>query len=458
MNEILVLMIIPAAWSGLVALSRLAALKGRPALADGAEKLILGLMLLPVAGGALLKPLASLAPPLLSGPLTVAVQAVDISSGTAPAARAVTALPDLWPALPTVFIALYGLVALFLLVRLGLAHLRLAVVARRAVLMGNVYVSDKAPSAFAWGRHRVVVSTALVNTLPDSDLALIVSHERAHLTRRDPLWFLTLSLVEALLWFNPLIWRQARACRLAAELACDAAVVGAAPTLRHTYARALLTALKHSSGTAPASVPAASTPDAHGYRHRLDQIMTATPRPPRAILWLAAILVLILPISFAQLAFSRTPPASAPSSASGASTPPTRTAAGPAIVRPVDVPISEGFGMRKDPTQGQMAFHEGIDFTAPLGTPVKAQGAGVVSYAGTRAGYGNTIEIDNGGDIKTRYAHLGQIDVKVGDLVTPGQVIGQVGSSGRSTGPHLHFEVWRHHKPVDPAPLFATQP
>lgn len=111
--------------------------------------------------------------------------------------------------------------------------------------------------------------------------------------------------------------------------------------------------------------------------------------------------------------------------------------------RPVDMlPIGSGFGRRIDPITGQLATHTGVDFAGPIGTPIKATAGGVVVSAQWNAGYGRMVEVDHGNQVLTRYAHLSQFKVKQGDLVRPGQVLGLMGSSGRSTGSHLHFEVW----------------
>ena len=103
---------------------------------------------------------------------------------------------------------------------------------------------------------------------------------------------------------------------------------------------------------------------------------------------------------------------------------------------------SSGFGVRVDPFTGRPAFHSGLDFAGGISTPVYSTGPGVVSFTGVRTGYGNTVEIDHGGGFKTRYAHLQAIGVGVGERVAVGQRIGAMGSTGRSTGPHLHYEVW----------------
>jgi murein DD-endopeptidase MepM/ murein hydrolase activator NlpD len=111
---------------------------------------------------------------------------------------------------------------------------------------------------------------------------------------------------------------------------------------------------------------------------------------------------------------------------------------------------SSPFGARIDPINGRPSFHPGQDFAGPMMTPVKTTGPGVISFTGVRSGYGNTIEIDHGRGIKTRYAHLAAIYVGIGEHVALGQRIGAMGSTGRSTGPHLHYEVWVDGRPQNP--------
>lgn len=115
------------------------------------------------------------------------------------------------------------------------------------------------------------------------------------------------------------------------------------------------------------------------------------------------------------------------------------------------VRITSGFGVRFDPFNRRPALHQGQDFAGPLGTPIRATAPGVVSFAGVRSGYGNTVEIDHGGGFKTRYAHLQGFNVEVGERVAIGQRIGAMGSTGRSTGVHLHYEIWVNGRPQNPA-------
>ena len=112
--------------------------------------------------------------------------------------------------------------------------------------------------------------------------------------------------------------------------------------------------------------------------------------------------------------------------------------------------IGSGFGPRSDPFTGKREFHTGLDIDAPRGSPVRAVADGVVTWNSTRRGYGKVVEIDHGNGYMTRYAHNSKVLVKVGQRVHAGQVIAKVGSTGRSTGPHCHFEVWLHGHVVNP--------
>ncbi len=131
-------------------------------------------------------------------------------------------------------------------------------------------------------------------------------------------------------------------------------------------------------------------------------------------------------------------------------------ASGPLAVMPVDGRQTSDFGPRVDPMKGGHGYHTGLDIAAPMGTAVHASGDGVVVRAGTAGGYGNMVVIDHGGGVETRYAHLSEMAVQVGDRVAAGAVVGGVGSTGRSTGPHLHFEVRRDGSAVDPQKELGT--
>jgi murein DD-endopeptidase MepM/ murein hydrolase activator NlpD len=118
--------------------------------------------------------------------------------------------------------------------------------------------------------------------------------------------------------------------------------------------------------------------------------------------------------------------------------------------------ISSGFGYRSDPFTGDAAYHAGLDFRGPIGAPIYAAAAGTVSFAGVRSGYGNCIEIDHGNGLMTRYAHMSGYRARAGQKVAAGQVVGLIGSTGRSTGPHLHFEVRINDRPLNPRPFLEA--
>lgn len=127
-----------------------------------------------------------------------------------------------------------------------------------------------------------------------------------------------------------------------------------------------------------------------------------------------------------------------------------------AAILPSGRPITKGwvssyFGMRNDPFNGRRAMHKGMDFAGKQGSDVIATAEGVVTWAGKRYGYGKLVEINHGNGYSTRYGHAEKILVKVGDKIEPGQTVALMGSSGRSTGPHVHYEVLRKGKQINPA-------
>lgn len=118
--------------------------------------------------------------------------------------------------------------------------------------------------------------------------------------------------------------------------------------------------------------------------------------------------------------------------------------------------ISSGFGYRADPFSGGPALHAGLDFRGPIGAPIYSAAKGTVRFVGVRPGYGKSVEVDHGNGLMTRYAHMSGFRARIGQPVQAGEVIGLIGNTGRSTGPHLHFEVRIHDRPVNPRPFLEA--
>ncbi len=127
--------------------------------------------------------------------------------------------------------------------------------------------------------------------------------------------------------------------------------------------------------------------------------------------------------------------------------------------RPADgMSLTSGFGFRHDPFNGQRAMHAGLDFRGPHGSPIRAAAPGRISFVGVKSGYGNVVEVDHGHGIQTRYAHLSGFSSRVGQAVQSGQSIARMGSTGRSTGTHLHFEVRVNGTAVNPRRFLEANP
>ena len=130
----------------------------------------------------------------------------------------------------------------------------------------------------------------------------------------------------------------------------------------------------------------------------------------------------------------------------------------PRVVPAAVTRISSNFGYRRDPFNRRAAMHNGIDFKGPYGSPIYAAAMGEVTFSGWKGGYGRTVEVTHTNGIVTRYAHLARITVKKGQSIDAGATLGGLGSSGRSTGPHLHFEVRINGRAVNPRPFLETAP
>lgn len=454
MAALLVVFVLPLVWSATLYLMRRLVFHAPRVPNDGQEKRILLLMLSPVLlgiGGLVVARLFAVHVPL---PLPLTPMG-DIDGGfigeVAPTVAEKQDETSLWPLAPIMLMALYAAATLVLAVRLLIAYTRIAMVCARAMpedtLGQGVRVSETTGIALAWGSATILLPQRLLPHLSTTQTDLIIRHERAHLERRDPLYFAVLAWIDVCLWFNPFVRAQTQRCRLAAELDCDARVTGASPHMRETYAESLIMALKHAAGNARQCVPAAFSPAESGdYRMRISEIMHPEPKARKTRLLVVAGAVLLAPVALAQLAWSQGPAAKP---TIGAAT------AAPALVFtvvPVDGRLSSGYGMRVNPVTGEKKLHEGVDIAAPIGRPVRAPAGGrVVRADEAEPWFGKVLEIDHGGGMVTNYKHLGDFKVKVGDTVMAGQEVAKSGNTGRTTGPHTHIALFENGKAVDPA-------
>jgi murein DD-endopeptidase MepM/ murein hydrolase activator NlpD len=125
---------------------------------------------------------------------------------------------------------------------------------------------------------------------------------------------------------------------------------------------------------------------------------------------------------------------------------------------PAATQVSSGFGYRRDPFTRRGAMHSGLDFKGPTGADIYAAARGHISFVGRKAGYGKVVEVSHGNGLMTRYAHMSKTNARKGQKVDAGDIIGAIGSTGRSTGPHLHFEVRLNNRAINPRPFLETAP
>jgi murein DD-endopeptidase MepM/ murein hydrolase activator NlpD len=456
------MLLLPFLWT--IAASALRTLshgrRGDAGYTDRVEKLVLALLLAPSVMGAAAV-IATLAPASPSAPPPlIDFGFVEVAAG-APIARAQSAPAVTFPwvrAGVSIFTWLYNGGALIAAIRLTGAQLRLLRIAARAQDASaqwgkGVAVADTDAPPFVGARGKIILPRALIAALTPAQIALVVAHERSHVRRGDAFYYAMLAWADALFWFNPFVRAQTRRCRLAAELACDAAVTAAAPEMRRAYAQALIAALQHTAGDALQCAPAVfSTRIAGEHRMRISQIMhgVVSRRKHSARAVYVAACIIAAPFSAVQIAIAQTDAKPRPDEAPSASQ--AVVAAGTTFsVAPLAGEVVSKFGPRTDPFTGGPQFHTGVDYSAPEGAAIVAPAAGRVTRMDShRSGHGKLLEIDHGGGLVTRYTHLSAFEVDEGQQVAAGQMIARVGSTGLSTGPHLHFVVLRDREPIDP--------
>ena len=438
-------LVIPFVWSGLFRVFDLPGQYRRETQNDSVAKQRLALMLAPSFIGAVLFALVHLGPGNISIPLTLPAFQPDIMGETLKSAEGpVQMISHLPIPVMEILMLIYSVGALLLFVRLTQASLKLQHIVRTAEKTSyagrDVLITLTEISPFAHISGQIVLPQRLFQQLPSEQLDLIVAHERCHLKRQDSVYYLILAVIDVLYWFNPFLRQQTRQCRLAAELACDHHVTSQHPKKRHDYATAMIATLELLAPPAARQLAPFLNRTTQGeFRMRIRSIISSKnpPKRTKAVrLAMVGAAACLLPVTIAQAALVDTQSGGTPTFS----------------VMAVAGKITSRFGARPDPISQQLRHHDGVDIKAPLGTPVKAPASGtVVSARDLPNSYGLLLTIDHGAGYVTRYANLSAFKVGAGDTVRAGQIIAEVGSTGRSTGPHLHIEVIKDGDPIDPA-------
>ncbi len=302
-------------------------------------------------------------------------------------------------------------------------------------------------------RPVILLPMSLLDRVSVNDAILMGAHEMAHIKRGDTWLFAFITAVKAVFWFNPFVHRIAARANLAAEQAADALVITSGAS-RRQYAQCFVEGLRFAVGSPRADhalVPSFTPFDKRSRRERLDAILSRAGGSPMLSVPNKIGMTLSI-VAAAGLAFAQAALAVAPK-------PP-----GEALPQsPVEGEVTFGFGKKSKALGAERPqTHEGIDLRAPKGTTVRAAGDGKIVAATNRykgqPAWGNVVVIDHGHGLITRYAHLDRYVVKKGDYVKAGKAIGAVGSTGKSSGPHLHFEVIQDGIHIDPAPVIAAEP
>jgi beta-lactamase regulating signal transducer with metallopeptidase domain len=279
----------------------------------------------------------------------------------------------------------------------------------------------------------------------------VIAHEMAHVARLDALWLGVQNLVQLLYFFHPLVWISGARLNFERERLCDATVLSAGRIAPRAYAASLVGVLRlalPSAGALPMTEPS------RRITVRIAHILDPECRRPRLAGGVAAAAALgffVLPLAGGGAALPVSDLVPTPETLQG-------SAEGP--VAHLDTPVPGGrvtwaWGPGRDPFNGTEVFHRGVDVAAAAGTPVLAPADGTVTVAAESydpsPASGTVIIIDHEDGLSTFYSHLGTLEVREGQRVARGELIAGVGSTGRSTGPHVHFEVLRNGERVDPA-------
>lgn len=311
--------------------------------------------------------------------------------------------------------------------------------AKRLAINIAITKENVSPFIIQWPKTYLIVSTQALENLSEAEFTLMLRHELQHLKHQDGRLNPLIELTICFFWFNPVMKYFVRQLQWAMELGCDNAVLSRYPNLRRTYAQAMLKVLRGSATQDANQMVAAFSSTPHRrITMRIQHIMNPSVNRIKASVKNAGLL------SFAMcttaLAFAFQPAVNAKPHLDTSS-----------LLHPLpNARLTATFGVKNKIHK----FHKGIDLAAKMNTPVIATAAGTVITATEKLagfeGYGTVLVIDHGDGLKSIYAHLNTLDVYEGDYVKTGQLVGRVGNTGRSTGPHLHFELLQHGERVNP--------
>ncbi|MCO7225116.1 M23/M56 family metallopeptidase [Pleionea sp. CnH1-48] len=321
------------------------------------------------------------------------------------------------------------------------SHLLTSVEAEESLQI-RVTRNNVPPFVCRWPDKVLMLPQSLFAQLSTRQQSLVIEHEWTHLKKKDPHLIFFIRLIECFCWFNPALYYFKKRIDLASELECDANVLAQQPDLRSVYAQAMLKTLRQCAVIDRDSITAPFSPDNQwSFRMRIHNIMH--PGASLGKSWRAKV-----GISTAAALFTGLSLAMQPVLVSGGQSDEPLS-----MITPVKQPdISSDYGSRV--IFNKQNFHRGIDYKADTGTPILAAEDGRVVLStdelkGHR-GYGKIIIIEHKNNVQTLYSHLNDRSVLEGEIVFKGQTIATVGATGRTTGPHVHFEVREGDKPVDP--------
>lgn len=307
----------------------------------------------------------------------------------------------------------------------------------------RIMLTEESSIAFTTGvvRPTIYIPAAMERRLSGEALSAVVGHELAHVKRLDDLWLTLETLVRSVYFFHPVVWFTTARLRQVREQLTDELVIDVGDLDGHCYGSALLDSVSLHSGVS--AMPALVESSRRALEQRLVRVAKHRKPRRRAAASAAGLLMVMMLL-----------PAGVEATTAAPATPLT-------LRHPVpEARITSSFGPRRDPFSNEQSVHQGVDFAAARDTIVRAAAPGVVVTATERyeraPEQGTVVLIRHGEGLHTFYSHLGGLLVGEGETIAAGQPIARIGSTGRVTGPHLHFEVIIGDQSVDPIPMISA--